>query len=316
MIGASVLAATGLIAAAAFVLAWLLVPATVGILERAALTRPNYRGQPLTKAGGLAVLLASLAVAAVPGLPGLMGRAPVPGAPAGGDLYAFLFGAALAGLVGLLDDLAGDATARGLGGHLRQFGAGRVTTGLLKLFFIALGAVTAGSVAAGSSAGVNPYLGPYWLGLVATVNAVTIAGTANLMNLLDLRPGRTLKAFLALGLVYFGLSRSPVHGYFLAAPLGAALAVFPAELGERVMLGDVGANFLGFALGSAVAFDLPLAPKLVFGFGVVLANLAAERVSLGRLIDNNAAARFVDRLGRRGPGDDRRGSGDDRPGRM
>ncbi len=286
-------------AAAAFLLAWLLLPATVGVLERPGLTRANYRGHPLTRGAGLAVLLASLAAAAIPGLPGLMGRTPVPGAPDGADLYVFLFGASLVGVVGLLDDLAGDGTTRGLSGHLRQLGSGRVTTGLLKLLFIALAAIAVGSVAARFSAGANPYLGPYWPGLVATANAVAIAGTANLMNLLDLRPGRSIKAFLALGLMYFGLARSPVHGYFLAAPLGAAIAVLPAELGERAMLGDVGANFLGFVLGAAVAFDLPIAPKLLYAVAVVLANLAAERVSLGRLIEANAVTGFLDRLGRR-----------------
>ncbi|MHB0885119.1 MAG: hypothetical protein ACYC6V_01620 [Bacillota bacterium] len=285
--------------AVAFLLAWLLLPAAIGVLERPGLTQANFRGRPLTRGAGLAVLLASLAATAIPGLPGLMGRTPVPGTPDGGDLYVFLFGAALVGMVGLLDDLAGDGAARGLSGHLRQLGSGQVTTGLLKLLFIALAAITVGSVAARFSAGANPYLGPYWLGLMATVNAVAIAGTANLTNLLDLRPGRSIKAFLVLGLVYFVLSRSPVHGYFLAAPLGAALAVLPAELGERAMLGDVGANFLGFALGAAVAFDLPTAPKLVYVVVVVLANLAAERVSLGRLIEANAVSGFLDRLGRR-----------------
>lgn len=288
-----------LTAAVAFILAWLLLPAAVGVLERPGLTRANYRGQPLTRGAGLAVLLASLAAAAIPGLPGLIGRTPVPGAPEVGDLYVFLFGATLVGVVGLLDDVAGDGTARGLSGHLRRLGSGRVTTGLLKLLFIALASITVGAVAARLGAGVNLYLGPYWPGLVATVNAVAIAGTANLMNLLDTRPGRSIKVFLALGLLYFVLARSPGHGYFLAAPLGAALAVLPAELGERAMLGDVGANFLGFALGAAVAFDLSTTPKLVFAVAIVLANLAAERVSLGRLIETNAVTGFLDRLGRR-----------------
>jgi len=285
-------------AVAAFVLAWLLLPAASGVLERAGLSRPNHRGRPVAKGGGLAILLASLTITAIPGLPGLMGRTHIPGIPGVADLYAFLFGSTLVGLIGLLDDVASDRTARGISGHLREFGSGRVTTGVLKLLFIAFAAVTVGSTAAGFSGGVNPYLGSSWLSLTAAVNAVIIAGTANLINLLDLRPGRALKAFLILGLIYLGLTRWPEHGYFLAAPLGAAVAVLPADLGELTRLGDVGANFLGFTVGAVVAFDFPLAPKLIFMGLIVSANVAAERVSLGSIIENNALGRFFDRLGR------------------
>ncbi|HEY3316532.1 MAG TPA: hypothetical protein VGL40_14810 [Bacillota bacterium] len=302
MIIAVTLAENGLTLAvlvASFVLGVLLVPSLDGLLSRANLARPNYRGRPVTIAAGLAVLLAAVVAMAIPGLPFLMGREPVPGAPVGLDLFAFLFGTSLTGLVGLLDDLAGGGLSRGFRGHFRELAGGRVTTGLLKLLFIAFAAVGAGAMAARAGAGTNPYLGAYWFGFVATANAVLVAGTANLFNLLDVRPGRAFKAFLLFGLAYFILARPPLHGYFLAAPLGAGLAAFPADLSERSMLGDTGANFLGYAAATAIAFDVSLVPKLILVIIVLVANVAAERVSLGRLVEANRLSGWVDRLGRR-----------------
>ena len=77
-----------------------------------------------------------------------------------------------------------------------------------------------------------------------------VAGTANLVNLLDLRPGRA------------GEGRRPRRrgdprrarpGDWSPARSARPLAVLPADLGERVMLGDAGANALGALLGLRLA---------------------------------------------------------------
>ncbi|MCQ6349962.1 hypothetical protein NPL98_28810, partial [Bacillus cereus] len=77
------------------------------------------------------------------------------------------------------------------------------------------------------------------------------AGCANLANLLDLRPGRALKVVLppaALLVLAAGEAERPRRGGTLAlAALLPGLAALPADLRERGMLGDAGANVLGAA---------------------------------------------------------------------
>ncbi|MEN3304205.1 MAG: hypothetical protein V7603_407 [Micromonosporaceae bacterium] len=130
------------------------------------------------------------------------------------------------------------------------------------------------------------------------LGAGVIAGTANLVNLLDLRPGRALKAGGALGLALAG-TRS---GGIVAGPVGAAAALLPADLGEEVMLGDAGANALGALLGVALVADAGRARRAALL--AVLAGLtaASEKVSFTKVIESTPVLRELDALGRSRPG--------------
>jgi len=114
-----------------------------------------------------------------------------------------------------------------------------------------------------------------------------VAGTANLLNLLDLRPGRALKA----GLLLAGATGD-------AGTAGAAAALLPDDLGERVMLGDGGANALGAACGLCLARAASLPVASVLAVVVVGLTLVSERVSFTRVIDATPPLRWADRLGR------------------
>jgi len=120
----------------------------------------------------------------------------------------------------------------------------------------------------------------------AAVSAFVVAGVANLLNLLDLRPGRALKVALLCAL--------PVSWVVL----GTAFGLLPWDLRERVMLGDGGANSLGAALGVALATVLPLLALAAVAAVVVALTLASERVSFTRVIERTPPLRWADRLGR------------------
>ncbi|MGN0110466.1 MAG: hypothetical protein ACI38P_02340, partial [Cellulosimicrobium funkei] len=241
-------------------------------------TRTNHRGEPIS-------LLEGPAVAA-----GLVAGT----LAAGGDARtraAVALATASAGTFGLVDDLAEDTTSRtkGLRGHLGALAQGRVTTGALKILGISGVSLVAAAIGTRRTGGAFGHL------VDVGVNGALMAGTANLLNLLDLRPGRALKAAGAASLPYLGTAAAPTTG----AVLGAAVAAAPGDLGERDMLGDCGANALGAALGSQVAFTAPRPVRWLALAGVVGLTLASEKVSFSKVIEGNDALRRVDAWGRR-----------------
>jgi UDP-GlcNAc:undecaprenyl-phosphate/decaprenyl-phosphate GlcNAc-1-phosphate transferase len=230
--------------------------------------RVNFRQQPVDLAGGpgaAAGLLTALAAVEAP---------------------AAFATAATAAALGLYDDLAGHTHARGLRGHLVALRRGVVTSGAIKM----LGLVAVGAVAGPSR--------PRRAASVGT-DVVLVAGTANLVNLLDLRPGRALKVVLAVGLP-FAVARGHA-GDVAAAATGVALAMLPDDLGERQMLGDCGANALGAAIGWALAARLGRPGRLLAAATVVGLTLISEKVSFTALIDRQPALAAIDRWGRQEP---------------
>jgi UDP-N-acetylmuramyl pentapeptide phosphotransferase/UDP-N-acetylglucosamine-1-phosphate transferase len=197
-----------------------------------------------------------------------------------------------AAAAGLLDDLKGDASAKGLKGHLRSLRHGQVTTGLVKL--AAVGAAAVLFAATNRSTQRRGRL-PRRLAAMA-VDAVVVAGAANLANLLDLRPGRALKAVGAPAVL---LAVAPGKGGELAAGItGAVVAAAPSDLEERTMLGDCGANALGAALGVALVRSLPPTGRLALAGAIGGLILASERISFSRVIAGHPVLRRLDELGR------------------
>lgn len=180
------------------------------------------------------------------------------------------------GLVGAYDDAAGGPGAKGFRGHLSALRAGELTTGVVKIGGIALAGL-ASATAARPRAATDVLLG-----------GAVIAGSANLLNLLDLRPGRALKVG--------GLAALAARQPGVAA---ASAALLPGDLGERTMLGDAGANALGAILGAALLERLPSRAGRCAALGVLGALTAAsEVVSFSQVIDATPPLRWLDRLGR------------------
>jgi UDP-N-acetylmuramyl pentapeptide phosphotransferase/UDP-N-acetylglucosamine-1-phosphate transferase len=246
--------------------------------------RENYRERRLPTAVGVLVALVVLAVDAVVALTIAAGAEPDTDAVVGLRLVTV---AALGfGLLGLLDDLGGAGESGGFRGHLRTLTGGRLTTGAVKLFGGAAVAVVVVSVLEPGSFGR----------LVADGALVALA--ANLGNLFDRAPGRTTKvALLAFVLLVLGVGAEPeLAGVALAVGAGAGL--LPGDLGERLMLGDAGANVLGAALGLGVVIACSPTTRTVVLVVVALLNLASERVSFSRVIASVGPLRAADRWGR------------------
>jgi Glycosyl transferase family 2 len=161
--------------------------------------------------------------------------------------------------LGLADDLW-SGQERGIRAHL----AARRTTGILKLVGIpAVGLAATRSLSGG----------------------LLVAGCANLMNQLDTKPGRAMKAYTVAALA-------------LRAPLGIAVLLGPYDLRERVMLGDAGSNALGALLGLKSVDVIRGRGRWVAALAVAGLNIVGERRSLGELIERTPILRELDAWGR------------------
>ncbi len=285
-------------------------------------TRTNHRDEPVTLLEGPAAAAgATWSVLTVPGLPA-------------GERFAMAAAGLGAAAVGCYDDLAGSGDRRGFRGHLGALAHGEVTTGAVKLLGVgaaglvaaialsrdsrpsaaaaplglaapgsaapgsaAPGSAAPGSAAPGSAALGSAALGPGRLGAAVDVviNTGLVAGSANLLNLFDLRPGRAIKVLLLAS----GALAVAGAGDSIAAPAGAAIALLPDDLGERSMLGDAGANALGAMAGVAAASSLSRRARLGVLAGLVGLTAASEKISFTKVIARTRVLNRLDQFGRR-----------------
>ena len=191
-----------------------------------------------------------------------------------------------AAAAGWYDDTRADRTrqAKGLRGHLGALANGTVTTGAVKVAVLCAGGYAAGRLMGTGRAD-------------AMARGALIAGSANLVNLLDLRPGRAAKATILGGtlVALAGGAGAAVAG----AAVGAALGGLVQDLAEDTMLGDTGANAIGAALGVSLAASRFPVVRLAALAGVIALTLASERVSFSAVIDRTPHLRRIDAWGRR-----------------
>lgn len=289
--------------------------------------RTNFHGATVSLRGGVAMAGASVASAAVASALSDQPRAAL------GGVVASLGG----GLAGYIDDVDqgahdGGKVAKGLKGHLGALAHGQVTTGVIKIAGIGASALAASALVGSKATSVSGKAADLAL------NTVLIAGTANLANLLDLRPGRALKAtvLVATPLSYFSCAaaKTPASGASVtsatasvasgasgaasatpAAPASAsaasaqrllasglnaaAITALVEDLQETTMLGDTGANAAGALLGTSLAANDSWKLRLGTALGVVGLILASEKVSFSKVIAANPALNWLDQLWRR-----------------
>jgi UDP-GlcNAc:undecaprenyl-phosphate GlcNAc-1-phosphate transferase len=274
------------------VLGALLAPTLLARLERAGVVRQNYRGLVLPAAAGILIaVVAALTVGPLAALDELAGSDTL--APEVGAALVFVLGVAMLGLV---DDLLGGrrpagaaadpGAPRGLRGHARAALRGEFSTGLVK----ALGALgLALFVLSGDGRSAAEYL----------VGVGVLALSTNLFNLLDLRPGRAGKAFVALGVVLTIGSWDTYALQALGLFIGPALVLLPYDLRERAMLGDAGSNVLGAVAGLWLVLALgPTGEAIALAVLGVL-TLYGEFRSISAMVERNPLMRRLDSVGRR-----------------
>jgi UDP-N-acetylmuramyl pentapeptide phosphotransferase/UDP-N-acetylglucosamine-1-phosphate transferase len=246
------------------------------------LRRTNFQGRTVTLAGGPALALGATAGA-------------VSGAATPRLAVAAATAGVVSGAVGFYDDVVGSRPDqkpfKGFAGHLGALREGKVTSGLVKIAGVGAAGLAASALIGSSRRSA------FGRGADVLLGAGVIAGAANLLNLLDLRPGRALKAGSILGAP---LVLGP-NGAMTAGTLGAGAALLPADLNEEIMLGDAGANALGALLGVAFTARTGTAGRIAALAALASLTAASEQISFTKVIKDTPWLRAVDELGRRSP---------------
>jgi UDP-N-acetylmuramyl pentapeptide phosphotransferase/UDP-N-acetylglucosamine-1-phosphate transferase len=268
----------------------ILAPAVLRTLSDAGLTRSNFRARELPFPFGILSLVAAL-VALIPlALWQKLGSGNV--LPLETQTVAlYVLGVAVLGLID--DTLAGEhgdpqsgqLHPRGWRGHGGATLQGKLSTGLLK-------AVGSLGLALFVLINVEVSTGRYLLAVAVLVLAT------NVFNLLDLRPGRSIKAFVLLGagltIGSSGLGALWTLGLFVAPALVAGLY----DLRERAMLGDTGANLLGALAGLWLILTLSDTGQAIALVLLLLITVYGEFRSISALVERTPGLRALDSWGR------------------
>lgn len=252
-----------------FGLTYLLLPLVASMVP-ASFRKENYQGKVVPVGLGLIFLLVPLPLILFGMVLGVLGLS--------GITFAILI--LSFGILGLIDDTWGDQNSQGFGGHMKQLFHGRLTTGALKAVYGGLAALFVAYVIGG----------PLWAVLI---NTLMIALMANIFNLLDVRPGRSGKAFLLVFALVVAFA-----GFTPLAILAASLIVYLRwDLRAEAMLGDVGSNILGATLGLELT-GLAISFRLFLVVVLIYLHLYSERKSLSSYIEQNRVLRILDDWGR------------------
>ncbi|HEY8866672.1 MAG TPA: hypothetical protein VIM22_07040 [Solirubrobacteraceae bacterium] len=257
-----------------------LAPPALRALAGGRLAQENYRGVTLPfPAGTVIVAAAALALVPLTVLSELLDVHVF--RPQARAIAVYALGVAF---LGLFDDmLAGDA--RCWRGHGAAVLRGGLSTGALK---------AAGSLgfALFALAGEGLSSGRYLLGAGVLVLAT------NLFNLLDLRPGRSYKAFVLLGA---GLTLGTLDANPLAALglfVGPVLLVGIYDVRERAMLGDTGSNVIGALAGLWIVLSFGVTGQAIALAVILAVTIYGEFRSISALVERTPLLRQLDSLGR------------------
>ncbi len=201
------------------------------------------------------------------------------------NIMAYLITFIMMGLVGLIDDLIGDKKIKGFKGHIKSFFRGNLTTGGMKAGVGFLVALFASSILTDNL-------------IEIIINVFVIALFTNLINLFDLRPGRSIKVFILLSIIMLFTSIGDNYNFILFSFLGIIFVYLPLDLKAKAMMGDIGSNVMGLTLGVYCALTHDIIIKSIYLFILAIIHILAERLSFSKLIENNKLLKFLDNIGR------------------
>jgi len=278
----------------ALAVAVILAPVLLRELRDGGHTRPNYRERLLPCPFGVLIVVAAVLALIPLTLVARLGGTQV-FYPEALPVAVYALGVAA---LGLIDDTLGaerpgDAGGPDRGRHGRRGWRGHGAATLR-------GELSTGALKAAGSLGLALFALSYsglsegrWLLAAAVVVLAT-----NVFNLLDLRPGRSAKAFVLLGAGLTVGSASVEPLWALGVFVAPALIAGVYDVRERAMLGDTGANLLGGLAGLWLVLTLSGTGQEV-ALGVLLAiTVYGELRSISALIERTPGLRGLDSLGR------------------
>lgn len=258
------------------ILSYIATPMILDMLFRSKTIRLNYRNEEIPVGMGILFIFVQMISMSIVILLGWANMKYV---------MSYLLAFTLMGMVGLLDDLIGEEDVKGFKGHVKAFFRGFLTTGFIKAgmgFFVALlFSITI------SKDIIN-----------IIINTLVIALFTNLMNIFDLRPGRSIKVFLLISLIMLFSANTREYNFILYSIYGILIIYFPIDLKARAMMGDVGSNVIGITLGIYCALTQTLLAKSIYLLMLILIHILAEKVSITKVIENNKILNYIDNLGR------------------
>jgi len=260
--------------------ALLLTPRALRRLSQAGMVRENHRGRSLPVPIGIVIVPAAL-IALIPiALLARLGEADV---YAEGVVLALVFVPAVA-LLGFIDDML-SGESRGWRGHGKDVIRTGFSTGALK----AAGTLGLALFVASDLPGS---------GTEVLIAAAVLVLATNAFNLLDLRPGRSVKAFLLLGLGLTIATQITEPAAALGIFIGPVLVAGFFDLREKAMLGDAGSNAIGAIAGLWIVLALSPGEQVVALVVLLLLNIYGEFRSISNAIEKLPVLRNLDSLGR------------------
>lgn len=251
------------------------IPLFKNLLTNSNLIRPNYKGENIPVGMGIVFLPMIIINSIILIYFNLVDTL---------NLMLFLFGIISMFFAGALDDIIGNRDVSGLGGHFRSLFKGNLTTGGFKAVF---GGFVGLLISVVISKNVFDII----------INTLIIALSTNLMNLLDLRPGRAIKVYLTImTVILFNVSKSIKSLIYLILP--NVLAYFNYDLKAKAMMGDTGSNVLGISIGIIFAISFPFEIRISWLVFLIFIHLLTEKYSLTKIIENNKILNYIDKLGR------------------
>ncbi len=199
-------------------------------------------------------------------------------------LFIFIFATMSMFFAGILDDIIGNRDVSGLKGHFMSLLKGKLTTGGFKALF-------GGFVGLIISVSISKNI------VDIVINTLIIALSTNLMNLLDLRPGRAIKVYLFIMLGLFTTLTGYVRNLILLL-VPNVLAYFNNDLKAKAMMGDTGSNVLGISIGIIFVMAYSFKIRIAWLIFLIFIHILTEKYSLTKIIEKNKFLNFIDKLGR------------------